>query len=313
MALTLLKVHLTNDRAGWQNSAETDERASTLLLSLLSLILVWQMRADKKDANGPEYPNSLGMKMIRIPAGHFPMGDDLSTPAKLGQPALFTKGDYDEKPVHDIKLTYDFYISEAEITAQQFAAFRMDYQDAGRFAPYATGMSWDDAAAFCRWLSQKRKTELPSADRGRVGIRCASGINYPFYRRQRRTTCFRHPERLGCQKHEYGCDGVGIRLVRSLPGCSADGSRRTCDRLRTSRARRRHYGGRLARSEWVRTLLSPHIKSGKRRARATRRPSNRIPNRGSSPPVDSAGTRHSCISHQICEEHARGPKNGSES
>ena len=88
----------------------------------------------------------------------------MSMPAKLGPPALFTNGDYDEKPVHDIKLSYDFYISESEVTARQFAAFRMDFQDAGRFPPYATGMSWDDAAAFCRWLSQKeeRKCDLPT-------------------------------------------------------------------------------------------------------------------------------------------------------
>ena len=44
------------------------KRAPIVQLAVLTLILVWEMRADKKDANGREYANSLGMKMIRIPA-----------------------------------------------------------------------------------------------------------------------------------------------------------------------------------------------------------------------------------------------------
>lgn len=104
----------------------------------------------------PEYVNSVGIKMIRIRAGSFRMGNLQPTdPARLGQLELLRDGDYDEKPVHQVRISYDFYISETEVTSRQFQEFRFDHQDAGRFPPYATGVSWYDAVAFCQWLSRK--------------------------------------------------------------------------------------------------------------------------------------------------------------
>ncbi|MCX8092203.1 MAG: SUMF1/EgtB/PvdO family nonheme iron enzyme [Verrucomicrobiae bacterium] len=94
--------------------------------------------------------------MIRIPAGSFRMGSDMPTPPKLlTQSPVLPRGDYDEKPVHEVRITYDFFMSETEITAKQFGEFLEDHQDVGMFSPYASGMSWDDAVAFCEWLSRK--------------------------------------------------------------------------------------------------------------------------------------------------------------
>lgn len=120
-------------------------------------------------AVGAETPrervNSIGVKMIRVPAGAFRMGSDLATdPAVLKQPVIFPRGDYDERPVHEVRISNEFWMSEAEITSEQFARYRYDHQDFGSSSRYATGVSWDDAVAFCAWLSQKegRNYRLPT-------------------------------------------------------------------------------------------------------------------------------------------------------
>ena len=128
-------------------------------------LLTFEQLCAQNDRPMAEYKNSVGMKMIRIHSGSFRMGNERPTEAAaLGQNRLFPDGDYDEKPVHDVRLTYDFSISETEVTVEQFQKFRMEFQDMGRFSPYATGLSWSDAVAFCDWLSkrEKRHYRLPT-------------------------------------------------------------------------------------------------------------------------------------------------------
>jgi len=62
---------------------------------------------------------------------------------------------YDETPVHQVSITYPFYISETEITIDQFRRFRKEYKGANNFKPYVSGVSWNEATAFCEWLSKK--------------------------------------------------------------------------------------------------------------------------------------------------------------
>lgn len=47
-----------------------------------------------------------------------------------------------------------FQMAEVEVTADQFRRFRADYSGHPDTAPYACGISWDEAVAFCSWLSQ---------------------------------------------------------------------------------------------------------------------------------------------------------------
>jgi formylglycine-generating enzyme required for sulfatase activity len=96
--------------------------------------------------------NSLGMKLVPIAAGEFTMGST-TKPAN-----------WDESPQHRVAISKPFLIAETEVTAEQFRQFKTDAPLNAKYAPYAAGVSWDDATAFCAWLSQKegRHYRLPT-------------------------------------------------------------------------------------------------------------------------------------------------------
>jgi hypothetical protein len=96
------------------------------------------------------------MRMVPVNPGAFRMGEGRATPKSVfGQAAYLTHGDWDEHPVHDVRITHVFHIAEEEVTSAQFRAFRANFRGAAEFAPHASGMSWDEAVAFCAWLSAK--------------------------------------------------------------------------------------------------------------------------------------------------------------
>ena len=109
--------------------------ASILLILLLSLGWI--------SNNDQSFVNSIGMKMIKIDRGNFLMGD------------LTGKGQFDESPARNVKISNDFYISETEITIEQFRQFKNEYKGFEAYSPYATGISWYEAEEFCNWLSAK--------------------------------------------------------------------------------------------------------------------------------------------------------------
>ncbi len=131
------------------------------------MMRIWVALAMTAAANAQPpaaFVDSVGLRMLPIAAGSFRMGEENATPSSLGGPTGADHGDWDETPAHRVTLTHPFLISETPVTVAAFRAFQPSYVGNDWFPPYVTGISWGEATAYCRWLSQKegRAYRLPT-------------------------------------------------------------------------------------------------------------------------------------------------------
>jgi formylglycine-generating enzyme required for sulfatase activity len=94
-------------------------------------------------AAAAEEVNSIGIKLVRIPAGHFRMGNDAPTdPKTLRQFKLLTNGDYDERPVTTSKSRgTSTFGDRSRRTAR-------DFDSTDRPIRRTPRRSWEEAVAF---------------------------------------------------------------------------------------------------------------------------------------------------------------------
>ena len=157
------------------------------LILLFSLLVASALALSFAVRPPDEIRNSIGMTLVRIAPGAFRMGADLQPlpPALLSGKGLEAprppQGDFDESPAHSVTITYPFYISTTEVTVEAFRQFRPNYQGNPEYAPYASGVSWDDAVAFCKWLSRKEgKTyRLPTEAEWEYAARAGTITPFP--------------------------------------------------------------------------------------------------------------------------------------
>jgi hypothetical protein len=116
------------------------------------------------------FTNSVGIKLIRVESSSF----------RMGQAGDEKQCDWDEQPVHKVTISKPFYMSEAEVTIDQFRQFRPGFKPTPGFEPYVAGVSWHDAVAFCKWLSDKERMPYRLPTEAEWEYACRAGTATPF-------------------------------------------------------------------------------------------------------------------------------------
>jgi formylglycine-generating enzyme required for sulfatase activity len=153
---------------GWPMTAEQAQAAQKALGQT-------DLKLDLGDAGSIE--------LKRIPAGTFAMGD--------------VNGEMDEFPMAKVTIAKPFWMGATEISLQQYRAFKaehnngyydMHYKDQVRPGyPMDTPefpvirVSWDDAMAFCQWLSKKTGKKITLPTEAQWEWACRAGSATPFW------------------------------------------------------------------------------------------------------------------------------------
>ena len=126
--------------------------------------------------------NSIGMELVRVPAGAFTMGETNLVPLAMHKDMPWlTRGDWDEHPARRVTISKPFYIGAAEVTIEQYRQFDPKFTGTGSNSPYVSGISWYDAQRFVQWLSKKegRTYRLPTEAEWEYAAR--AGTNTLFW------------------------------------------------------------------------------------------------------------------------------------
>ncbi|NMB80239.1 MAG: SUMF1/EgtB/PvdO family nonheme iron enzyme [Ignavibacteria bacterium] len=135
---------------------------------IFSLLIILTLSIGMKLNSEKSFVNLIGMKMIKIDRGNFVMGD------------LSGKGQFDEYPTRNVKISNDFYISETEVTVEQYRQFKKEYKGFESYSPYATGVTWYDTEEFCKWLSAKEGKPYRLPTEAEWEYVCRAGTNSDF-------------------------------------------------------------------------------------------------------------------------------------
>jgi len=127
--------------------------------------------------------NSVGMRIVLLPAGSFTMGASAGDPHRRSN----------EEPAHEVILTEPFYLAVNPVTQAEFA--RVMGANPAQFQPGEGGgpshavesVSWDDAVRFCERLSEttdekraRRSYRLPTEAEWEYACRAGTGTPFSF-------------------------------------------------------------------------------------------------------------------------------------
>lgn len=159
--------------------------------------------------------NTIGMQLKLIPAGEFLMGRGESAAAIARRFDVRAEQYQDEQPRHRVQISKPFYMGQHEVTRGQFRRFveatayeteperdgqggygwnALQQRLQGRDPRYSwrnTGfeqtdrhpvvnVTWNDAAAFCKWLSHKEEAEYRLPTEAEWEYACRAGTTTHF-------------------------------------------------------------------------------------------------------------------------------------
>ncbi|MHC4214310.1 MAG: SUMF1/EgtB/PvdO family nonheme iron enzyme, partial [Planctomycetota bacterium] len=170
----------------------------TKLIGITTLLLAFGMinLSLAKIPTEKQFSNSIGMKFVRIEPGTFEMGQ-LTTPlpweilpytgGRGDRMDSLINGDFDEKPIHSVKISKPFYIGTFEVTNYQYELFDPEHKVLRGKYGYskeddgaAVYINFYDARAFCQWLSDKEDIpyRLPTEAEWEYACRAGTKTNY---------------------------------------------------------------------------------------------------------------------------------------
>ncbi len=178
--------------------------------------------AEPKPAETKEITNSIGMKLTLVPSGEFMMGSKESAEETAaffnktyGMDSLTADDFKDEHPQHRVRITRPFYLGTYHVTRGQFRQFVQDsgyktqaekLPGVGRWNPEkkeaesrtdyswrnvgfeqtdehpVVALSWNDATAFCQWLSRKEAKDYRLPTEAEWEYACRAGTKTRYWR-----------------------------------------------------------------------------------------------------------------------------------
>jgi len=174
---------------GRSNKMSNKHRVCFGLIFILSSVV---LAAQPK---GKYFTNSIGMKFVRIKSGKFRMGQlEKPLPPEVlpvfrgrGLFDALNEGDYDEKPIHAVKITKPFYMGAFEVTNFQYELFAPSHKELRGKQGFSRQdneavafVNWYDAVSFCRWLSDREGLcyRLPTEAEWEYACRADTSSNY---------------------------------------------------------------------------------------------------------------------------------------
>ena len=159
------------------------------MLPLLAALLMCGVSMAQAQEDGmPEgatFENGLGMRFVRVAPGSFEMGQergagwaDVGVLDRASAEAWIdstTHTDWDEVPAREVMISRPFYLQTTEVTNAQYEQFDPDHRALRGKRGFSASddeaavfVTWEEAAAFCRWLSEEEgRPYLGGEDAGR--------------------------------------------------------------------------------------------------------------------------------------------------
>lgn len=118
--------------------------------------------------------NSLKMTLLRIEPGEFTMGSP-------------SGGDFDERPAHRVRISRPFYLGSCEVTNAQYERFDPEHRKLRGKQGFSKNddeavlfVSWNEAAAFCRRLSEQEGLPYRLPTEAEWEYACRAGTATPY-------------------------------------------------------------------------------------------------------------------------------------
>jgi sulfatase modifying factor 1 len=147
--------------------------------------------------------NSVGIKLVPIPAGQFIQGFGTESPKTL---ADWSKRDYDEVPAHPVKISKPFLMGATEITNAQYEQFDPNHKKLRGLEGVSKGddepvtyVTWQQAVDYCNWLSKKEGKPYRLPTEAEWEYACRAGT----------TTLFNTGDTLASDQANLGVDKEG--------------------------------------------------------------------------------------------------------